>query len=92
MIIAPPNGSGTEIQAGRNWHLFRNLKENENNNLYFLSFHLQQTYYDFTNNYYTWDDHGCLSLHVLLFPGTFVELFVRQRNLIGLHMAPLLVL
>ena len=37
----------------------------------------------------TWDDHGCLSLYVLLFPGTLVELLLPQRNLVGLHMASL---
>lgn len=40
----------------------------------------------------TWDDHRCLSLHVLLFPGTLIELLLPQRNFIGLHMAPLRVL
>lgn len=37
----------------------------------------------------TWDDHGRLGLHVLLFPGAFVELFLPQRDLIGLDMASL---
>ena len=40
----------------------------------------------------TRDDHGCLCLHVLLLPGTLVELLLSQGHLIGLHMAALGVL
>lgn len=40
----------------------------------------------------TWDDHGGLRLHVLLFPGPLVELLLPQGNLVGLHVASLGVL
>ena len=40
----------------------------------------------------TWDDHRCLSLHILLLPRALVELLLPQRNLIGLYMSTLRVL
>lgn len=40
----------------------------------------------------TRDDHWCLGLHVLLFPGALVELLLPERNLVSFHMASLGVL
>lgn len=81
-----PNHTATKQSNNMNWSAFSVA----------LVDLLMNRWADFQNSVVggilTWDDHRRLSLHILLFPGALVELFLSQGNLVGLHVASLGVL